>query len=141
MARKKRSQQSGASIKAGNDVNIDGSVAGRDINITNITNRTQERRLEAHQQAHALWRELLANVHNEDSIGEIVLKCQSWWENNCLYLEPKARESFRRSFMCALDHSHFVKNRTNPELVKQNWADIMAAGKAIQESEIIEKGA
>jgi hypothetical protein len=89
-----------------------------------------DRRLHAHQEAFALWRKLLSSVHN-DSIGQVVLECQEWWNNNCLYLGPEARASFNTAYRCAFNHRDFLQDRTNPELVKSNWKDIVHAGDVI----------
>ena len=35
--------------------------------------------------------------------------------------------------MCAHNHNSFKQDRTNPQLVKNSWADITAAGKALVE--------
>lgn len=90
-----------------------------------------EKRLQAHQEAFALWRKLLSHIHDEEEIASVVSECQTWWDNNCLYLEEKARKAFRTSYMCALDHKDFLKDRSNLALVKKNWVDIEAAGNAL----------
>lgn len=109
-----------------------------------------ERRLEAHQQAFTLWRKLLSAVHDEKRIIEVVAECQEWWDNNCLYLSPDAREKFRFAYVCAASHKDYVKDRSNPKLVTENWSNISGAGEAIvhgvelptlgeQEAEFVEK--
>ena len=90
-----------------------------------------ERRLEAHQRAFALWRKLIHTVHDEKEIFNIVAECQEWWNNNCLYLSPDAREKFRFAYVCAASHKDYVKDRSNPKLVTENWANITDAGEAI----------
>lgn len=89
-----------------------------------------DRRLAAHQEAFALWRELLSATHTPE-IGKQVIKCQSWWENHCLYLEPTAREAFSLAYSAANMHSSLLQNRDDSESVKENWSKIMAAGPAI----------
>ena len=90
-----------------------------------------ERRLEAHQQAFSLWRKLVHTVHDEKEISNVVAECQQWWENNCLYLSPDARKKFRFAYVCAASHRDFVKDRSNPKLVTENWSNITDAGEAI----------
>lgn len=90
-----------------------------------------DRRLEAHQEAYALWRKLLSNVNQHDKIGEVVMECQEWWNNHCLYLAPKAREAFRYAYMCALSHKDYLQNRSEVESIKKNWDDILVAGQEI----------
>lgn len=93
-----------------------------------------ERRLQAHQEAFALWRELVANTHTEN-IGKTVIKCQAWWENNCLFLEPSAREAFSDAYSAAHMHSALVQGGL-PVLheAKDNWQRITKAGQLIVEA-------
>lgn len=92
-----------------------------------------DQRLAAHQKAFALWRRLVSHAHDEDTISGVVMECQEWWDNNCLYLDPRSREAFRYAYMCAHNHKSFKQDRSNVELVKKNWADILAAGEALVE--------
>lgn len=92
-----------------------------------------DRRLEAHQEAFALWRKLVSNVHDEEKGNDVVMECQNWWDKNCLYLTSQAREAFRWAYMCAHNHNSFKQDRSNPELIKSNWEDIMRAGSVIVE--------
>jgi hypothetical protein len=82
-----------------------------------------DRRLQAHQEAFTLWREILGSVHTEN-IGHTVIKCQEWWEQNCLYLEPNVREAFVASYSAAHSHHALVQARTDAELVKDSWKQI-----------------
>jgi hypothetical protein len=91
-----------------------------------------DKRLQAHQEAFSLWRKLVASVH-KDSVWEVVLECQ-WWDNNCLYLGPEARAAFNTAYRCASNHKEFSKDRSNSQLVKDNWKDIVDAGEAIVKS-------
>ena len=90
-----------------------------------------DRRIEAHQKAYSLWRELLHTAHDKSNIGDVVLKCQDWWENNCLYLEADVREAFNKAYIAANSHREFVEMHSDAELVKRNWAIIKNAGDVI----------
>lgn len=92
-----------------------------------------DRRLEAHQEAFTLWRELLAHTHTEE-VGKAVIKCQDWWEKNCLYLEPNVREAFSDAYSAAHTHNALLQGRSNVELVKENWERITKAGQIILEA-------
>lgn len=92
-----------------------------------------DRRLEAHQEAFTLWRELLAHTHTEE-VGKAVIKCQDWWEKNCLYLEPNVREAFSDAYSAAHTHSALLQGRSNVELAKENWERITKAGQMILEA-------
>jgi hypothetical protein len=88
-----------------------------------------ERRLQAHQEAFTLWRDLLSTIHTEDVRSE-VLKCSEWWNRNCLYLEPSAREAFANAYHAANDHASLLSVReVGP--IKENWSRITSAGSAI----------
>lgn len=95
-----------------------------------------DRRLQAHQEAYALWRRLLATTHT-DGIGALVLECQSWWENNCLYLEPAARDAFSKAYMAAHSHQGYLR-MADPDraehivdVITRNWSTIADAGDVI----------
>jgi hypothetical protein len=64
-----------------------------------------DKRLQAHQEVFALWKELYAVARDEDA-SVIVEKCDKWWVNNCLYLEPQAREAFGEALAEALNALH-----------------------------------
>jgi hypothetical protein len=89
-----------------------------------------EKRLAVHQEAFALWRKLHMGVHS-DNVLKVVLECQAWWERNCLYLSPQARDSFNRAYFAAGQHRELVQDRTNSDAVKANWQLILVAGEHI----------
>lgn len=132
-----------AGVSADAIVGLAGAVVGAAIaaSVQFVTSRSEqldryrlaaiEKRLQAHQEAFALWIKLLSKVHSENEIGAVVMECQTWWENNCLYLEEKARKAFRTAYTCAFNHKDYLKDRSNPQLVKDNWADVVAAGEAL----------
>lgn len=82
-----------------------------------------DRRLQAHQEAFTLWREILSGVHTEE-IGKVVLKCQEWWEKNCLYLEPKVRDAFVAAYSAAHSHHAYVQSCTAVNICTENWESI-----------------
>src|SRR5437660_7577904 len=54
-----------------------------------------EKRLDAHQEAYALWYHLLNALHDRDRVHDAAVECQEWWKKHCLYLDPKSRRAFR----------------------------------------------
>jgi hypothetical protein len=44
---------------------------------------------------------LLLTHTRSELAADTAFKCQEWWNHNCLYLSPKAREAFRQSFTAA----------------------------------------
>ncbi len=89
-----------------------------------------EKRLTAHQQAYSLWRRILANLGNEKALGDVVLESQTWWENNCLYLDSNAREAFVRAHLSAGSHKVMVLSR-DIALIEKSMQTIINAGQAI----------
>lgn len=61
------------------------------------------------------------------------MECQTWWNNNCLYLEEKARTAFWKAYMQALTQKDLVKTG-NIELADKNMSVIRAAGDALAEA-------
>jgi hypothetical protein len=82
-----------------------------------------DRRLQAHQEAFTLWRDLLAVIYKPE-VGDVVLKCQKWWEANCLYLEPRVRDAFVVAYSSASSHGAYISNRMDATTLKKNWANI-----------------
>ena len=89
-----------------------------------------ESRLKAHQDAFTLWRELLAAVH-DPSIHAVVIRCQTWWNQHCLYLEPEAREAFSLAYSYASMHGSLLASRAEMKDIKANWEGIMRAGEVL----------
>ena len=84
-----------------------------------------DRRLQAHREAFMLWREVMAAAHTDD-IGKVVLKCQDWWEKNCINLEAPVREQFVSAYSAANSHNAYVRGRSDVKLITENWQRITA---------------
>ena len=82
-----------------------------------------DRRLQAHQEAFTLWRKLLAATHTDD-VGSVVIECQSWWEQNCIYLEPVVREGFVTAYGAAHTHNALIKGRAEVTVIQASWKSI-----------------
>lgn len=89
-----------------------------------------DKRLEAHQQAYRLWRELIFTAHDKEKVSDVVVKCQSWWNNNCLYLDEKSRDAFYKATNLAFIHND-IKKGGNSDEIKRNWGEILFAGELI----------
>jgi len=96
-----------------------------------------DKKLEAHQQAYAIWWKIIANVYNREKIGRIVEEAQDWWQNNCLYLMPESRISFRQCFLFALNHADEIKTISNKDdlnrISNENWIIINKPGRILVE--------
>jgi hypothetical protein len=82
-----------------------------------------DRRLQAHQEAFTQWRALLTRSNES---GNAVIACQSWWENNCLYLEPTVRQAFVEAYTNANLHAEFLRAHAEPEFLREAWRKVMA---------------
>lgn len=89
-----------------------------------------DKRLEVHQESFFLWRDLFRSMHSPN-VGEETIKCEKWWERNCLYLEPEVRKAFAAAFSAAHEHESLLRDRADAELAKQNWSVIMAFPKVL----------
>lgn len=97
-----------------------------------------DRRLQAHQEAFALWRKLVANAYDEKNIGSVVMECQSWWEQNCLYLEPEVRRALSDSYIFAAGHKKLVESGSYVPRgdaliasIQESWKRVIDAGNVI----------
>ena len=82
-----------------------------------------DKRLEVHQEAFTLWRKLLSVTHS-DEVGKVVVECQTWWEQNCIYLEAPVRESFVRAYSAAHIHNDLTRGRVETKNIQANWKEI-----------------
>jgi hypothetical protein len=92
-----------------------------------------DRRLQVHQEAYLLWRKLIAHANSEKN-WDVVMECQSWWSQNCLYLGGQARAAFRDAYEAAFHHPDLTKDGRNKEAVRKNWKKLFGAGPEIVEA-------
>lgn len=60
-----------------------------------------DKRIQAHQDAYAKWQSLRFTNRPSKEYNELILHCQDWWNNNCLYLTAEAREAFKKAYIAA----------------------------------------
>jgi hypothetical protein len=84
-----------------------------------------DRRLQAHQESFKLWRNLRLD-DSKDGSARAVLACQTWWDENCLYLEPQVREAFANAYVNEHLRSELVRMRADSESIIKA-ADIVNA--------------
>lgn len=90
-----------------------------------------DQRLRAHQEAYGLWREINGAV-DTTRIDDVVARCDKWWGENNLYLEPEARAAFLAAFVGARDLDYYKSCFKTPDLVTKTRAAIDSAGAAIE---------
>ena len=89
-----------------------------------------EKRLIAHQGAYTLWRKLVFTPTNDTDLGNIILECQTWWNNNCLFLDSKARKAFFEAYMAAVDRPVLLRAR-DIRAIQENYEKMTNAGEII----------
>jgi hypothetical protein len=92
---------------------------------------TVDRRLEAHQEAYALWWKLVDAVNNDKKVMDVSLECQNWWVKNCLYLDAEARLAFNRAYFAAAARPALLRQSRDARPLEENWQLIFEAGEAI----------
>lgn len=90
-----------------------------------------DKRLEAHQQAYALWLQLRRSVHNKDKNIVMVIQCQNWWEKNCLYLDMESRKAFMSSVHAVALHPDLIGGQAPKEELLENWSYINECGELL----------
>lgn len=90
-----------------------------------------DRRLQAHQEAFTQWQALVAGPSES---GDAVIACRSWWEKNCLYLEPKVRQPFVEAYTNAHLRAEFVRARAESKFITEAWDKVMAFPNVLFES-------
>ena len=85
-----------------------------------------DKRLEAHQQAYALWRKFSTTAHDREEMGHLAAKCEDWWMKNCLYLNAEARQAFFIAWQAASHHKRLVEVG-DPDQIHNNWMKIADA--------------
>lgn len=93
-----------------------------------------ERRLDAHQKAFVLWRKLMTKIYT-DECASVVLECQTFWEENCVFLGPKTDTAFFQAYMAATVHRDMLRERVPAKEITANW-QVIAAAAAIIRSEV-----
>lgn len=90
-----------------------------------------EKRLAAHQEAYALWWNLMGNATNRGKVGDTVMKCQEWWVHNSLYLSSEARKAFSDAYHAAILHPNLLDSHSNADKIEDNWKTIVGAGEVL----------
>lgn len=94
-----------------------------------------DKRLAAHQTAFSLWRQLQRYVHGDQAeMLRVVMRCQEWWEENCLYLEPSVRQQFVASYMAAHQHGGLLAGNASADELKANFGVIQRFGNVVMKA-------
>lgn len=94
-----------------------------------------ERRLQAHQEAYALWRRIVSE-YEVPGIA-VILDCEQWWDKNCIFLDPRARDAFSQAYLNVPSYRVLLRNPRYTEEsaeVIESWRLIFGAGAEILRS-------
>ena len=71
-----------------------------------------DKRLEVHQKAYSIWRQMRYKYHYPDQMDSFKNDFEQFWDNNCLYLAPKARKAIWDGYHDALECSYLIEERS-----------------------------
>lgn len=80
-----------------------------------------DKRLQTHQDALALWFELLRAGRGDRA--HVADKCYDWWNKNCLYLEPEVRAAFMTA--CSQPHLEEEREKQSPAAIEKWFKETM----------------
>lgn len=112
-------------IKTQNQTLLEGYKAKHQLRLAAL-----DKRLEAHQQAFSLWRQLNGSLGQPEYLKEIVRTCDKWWGDNSLYLEPDSREAFLKAWVSARDMEYY-QGTGDASLIQDAHKQLNAAGAII----------
>src|SRR3990172_1153451 len=87
-----------------------------------------DKRLQAHQEAFSRWIKIFWSVHDQEVV-DLVLEAQDWWRQNCIYLDPRSRDMFRKFLI----NAHSFRLTEGAEDRKQLMAEFEQVGDFILE--------
>ena len=95
-----------------------------------------DRRLQAHQEAYALWRQLQSlHTFKSDDVSKKAVECFSWWDKNCLYLDAVARGPFFDAIIAAQNIVEMRHDRNeNPRTVLAELEAFKLGGRMLVEA-------
>ena len=81
-----------------------------------------------------LWNELRSiDVRDKKNTDAKAYECQTWWENNCLFWEPEARNAFKQAYLAAMRQATLYQQNANGDELKKEGEIIRGAVNLIQE--------
>ena len=91
-----------------------------------------DKRLQAHQTAYYLWREIWVKalrVDKDDDESEFFKECDIWWAKHCLYLSPEAEKAFRAALSVACVFKNGLRGTVTEQKARES---IESAGDVIR---------
>jgi len=75
-----------------------------------------DKRLEVHQEAFSLWKELSFSIMSGKETTPTTIKCENWWWKNCFYLDAESREAFWKAIRLAPENYHALPLKERIEI-------------------------
>ncbi|MDI3548102.1 MAG: hypothetical protein PWR10_1754 [Halanaerobiales bacterium] len=97
--------------------------------VNNFRLAALDKRLEVHQEAYKLWSELFFSL-NSEKVHDKAYKCQEWWYENCLYLDPKTRKAFKKALLDAQLYNQTDRNN-DKDLKEKLFKEVEKVGELI----------
>lgn len=97
-----------------------------------------DKRLQAHQDAYELWRNIrstapIGGKEGREMFSEVFTRCQIFWEKSCLYLEPEARDAFSKAYLAGRRHALTVDSTRAEagDILLSTYQDIEQCGEVL----------
>jgi hypothetical protein len=120
----------GSTIAGGVQLTVSSADATQQLKLAAL-----DKRLQAHQDAFAMWQRLLFTNRPTKESDQLILECQDWWNNNCLYLSADARIAFKEAYLAAEYLKLPANVQSGPKATNADLEKLKRAG------EILVKGA
>lgn len=78
-----------------------------------------------------MWQRLRFINRRSNEFTQLILDCQDWWNNNCIYLSANARAAFKKAYLAAEYLSLPISMQAGPEAAKRDVNDLNRAGEVI----------
>lgn len=120
-----------------------GARHGQRINLRRISRNkdryvTLDKRLEVHQLAFSLSLQLPSAAHDPENNSDLLHQCDNFWKNNCLFMVPEVRESFRVAYQTVRFYPSYKDNHEKGKIsdkeLKEVWQKIIKSTHDIVES-------
>ena len=96
-----------------------------------------EQKIKAHQEAYNLSWDLPSAAHKSETDFSYFQKCEKWYRENCLYLEPEARYAFFKAYRTAWIYKDYLndwKETKDSTDLKIAWNEITSAKSIIEKN-------
>ena len=96
-----------------------------------------DQKLKAHQEAYNLAWDLPSAAHRSENDDSYLKKCEKWFRENSLYLEPDAREAFFKAYRTAWIYKTYLdmwRESGDSTELKKAWKDITSAKYIIEQN-------